>query len=178
MTQAHKIVVLGAMGAGKSTLVRTVASGGVVDTDVLNSDGGSPQLTTTTAMDYADLDLSNGDRLRLFGAPGQARFGFLWPVLLHGAAGVLLLVDATSDCLGEELQHYLQAVEAAAPSVPVVIGVTKYDLVGDDRMVACARRIAAHRRSLPMIPFDARSGRDGLRVIDVLASELGTAALA
>ena len=69
----HKIVVLGAMGAGKSTLVRALAGDRVVDTDVANTDSASDKLSTTVAMDYADIDLPNGDRLRLYGTPGQAR---------------------------------------------------------------------------------------------------------
>ena len=61
----HKIVVLGGMGSGKSTLVRAIAAGAVVDTDVPNSDrDGADKASTTVAMDYADIDLPNGDRLR------------------------------------------------------------------------------------------------------------------
>ena len=74
----HKVVILGAMGAGKSTLVRAVAGGTVIDTDVLNTDASSSKLATTVAMDYADVNLPNGDRLRLYGTPGQERFSFIW----------------------------------------------------------------------------------------------------
>lgn len=74
----HKVVVLGGMGSGKSTLVRSIAAGAVVDTDVANSDRlGADKASTTVALDYADIDLPNGERLRLYGTPGQQRFDFL-----------------------------------------------------------------------------------------------------
>ncbi|RYE99381.1 MAG: hypothetical protein EOO78_14385 [Oxalobacteraceae bacterium] len=92
----HKIVVLGSMGAGKSTLVRTLAQGRIVDTDVANTDSASDKLATTVAMDYADLDLPNGDRLRLYGTPGQQRFDFIWPILLQGASGWRVACEAAS----------------------------------------------------------------------------------
>ena len=84
----HKVVVLGGMGSGKSTLVRSIAAGAVIDTDVANSDRlGADKASTTVALDYADIDLPNGERLRLYGTPGQQRFDFLWPILLQGARG-------------------------------------------------------------------------------------------
>ena len=91
----HKVVVLGGMGSGKSTLVRSIAAGAVIDTDVANSDRlGADKASTTVALDYADIDLPNGERLRLYGTPGQQRFDFLWPILLQGARGAVLLLDA------------------------------------------------------------------------------------
>ena len=64
----HKVVVLGGMGSGKSTLVRSIAAGAVIDTDVANSDRvGADKASTTVALDYADIDLPNGERLRLYG---------------------------------------------------------------------------------------------------------------
>lgn len=101
----HKVVILGAMGAGKSTLVRAVAGGTVIDTDVLNTDASSSKLVTTVAMDYADVSLPNGDRLRLYGTPGQERFSFIWPVLLQGARGVVILADASSPDVAQEMER-------------------------------------------------------------------------
>ncbi|HBS61639.1 MAG TPA: GTPase, partial [Stenotrophomonas sp.] len=111
----HKIVVLGAMGSGKSTLVRAIAAGAVVDTDVRNSDRvGADKASTTVAMDYADIDLPNGDRLRLYGTPGQQRFDFLWPILLQGASGVVLLLDATDPAAATALGAYLDVLQQHA----------------------------------------------------------------
>jgi uncharacterized protein len=168
----HKIVVLGAMGAGKSTLVRALAGDRVVDTDVANTDGASDKLSTTVAMDYADIDLPNGDRLRLYGTPGQARFDFIWPVLLQGASGVLVLADATAPDLGVELDRYLLALREHAPDVAAAIGVSKLDLAPHADLDALATRAAEVLHALPVVPFDPRADVTVMMLMDVLMSEI------
>ena len=174
----YKVVVLGTMGCGKSTLVRAIAGRDVVDTDVANSDReGADKATTTVAMDYGDIDLPNGDRLRLYGTPGQRRFDFLWPILLQGASGVLLLVDATRVGDDDELDSYLQALEQHAAQVPAVIGVSHLDLAPGLDLDACAMRATCAGRWLPVVPVDARDREQGWSLMDVLMSEIETRAL-
>lgn len=166
----HKIVILGSMGAGKSTLVRTIASGHVVDTDVANTDSTSSKLATTVAMDYADVALPNGDRMRVFGTPGQDRFSFLWPILLEGAAGAVVLLDASGDAPGIALDHYLAALAEHAPRVPAVIGLTKCDLA--DPQIVPQMATQAHAAGLPLVPFDAREATEILMLMDVLMTQI------
>lgn len=170
----HKIVVLGAMGAGKSTLVRALAGERVVDTDVANTDASSDKRSTTVAMDYADIDLPNGDRLRLYGTPGQARFDFIWPVLLQGASGVLVLADASAPTVADELDRYLLALRDHAPDVPAAIGLSKLDLAPEADIDAIATRAADLLRALPVVPFDPRADTTVMLLMDVLMSEIET----
>lgn len=173
----HKIVVLGSMGAGKSTLVRTVAGGRVVDTDVANTDPGSDKPGTTVAMDYADLDLPNGDRMRLYGSPGQARFAFVWPILLTGASGIVVLVDATGADPGVEFDRYLAALREFAPWVPAVVGLTKSDLKPGGAIDACRDVLRRAGRNMPIVPMDARDDDQILMLMDVLMAEIETSGL-
>lgn len=168
----HKIVVLGSMGAGKSTLVRTVASGQVVDTDVHNTDGTADKLLTTVAMDYADMDLPNGDRLRLVGTPGQARFAFIWPVLLAGAAGVVVLIDGAADQALDHLDLYLDALEQHARKVPVVLGISRLDLKPDADLGPIHDRLAQRRMLMPVLPVDTRQADQIMLLMDILMSEI------
>lgn len=169
----HKIVVLGTMGCGKSTLVRAIATGAVVDTDVLNSDReGADKASTTVAMDYADIDLPNGDRLRLYGTPGQQRFDFLWPILLQGASGVVLLLDATRAAAVAELDAYLAVLKQHASQVPAVVGITRLDLAPQFDLEACSALAGWDARVLPVMPVDARDREQGLWLMDVLMSEM------
>jgi small GTP-binding protein len=170
----HKIVVLGAMGAGKSTLVRALAGDRVVDTDVANTDASSDKRSTTVAMDYADIDLPNGDRLRLYGTPGQARFDFIWPVLLQGASGVLVLADASAPTVVDELDRYLLALRDHAPDVPAAIGLSKLDLAPEADIDALATRATDLLRALPVVPFDPRADATVMLLMDVLMSEIET----
>ncbi|HAI47503.1 Miro-like protein [compost metagenome] len=174
----HKIVVLGSMGCGKSTLVRAIAAGAVIDTDVHNSDRqGADKASTTVAMDYADIDLPNGDRLRLYGTPGQQRFDFLWPILLQGASGVVLLLDATGAETADALDSYLAVLRQHAAQVPTVIGVSRLDLAPQFDLEACAARAGGDGRWLPVVPVDARDREQGLCLMDVLMSEMEAGAL-
>lgn len=174
----YKIVVLGSMGAGKSTLVRTVADGRIVDTDVDNTDALSPKLATTVAMDYADLALPNGDRMRLFGTPGQARFDFIWPILLEGAAGAVVLLDASGERAGDELARYLDVLAAHAPAVPAAIGLTRVDRVDEATLQPLLSDAQAHARGMPVVPIDAREAGQILMLMDVLMSLIEAHALA
>ncbi len=49
--------------------------------------------TTTVAMDFGRLTLSERLVLYLFGTPGQQRFVQVWEDMSRGALGALVLVD-------------------------------------------------------------------------------------
>lgn len=167
----HKIVVLGPMGAGKSTLVRAIGGGHHVDTDVRNTDTLSSKVATTVAMDYADLALPNGDRLRVFGTPGQQRFDFIWPILLEGASAAVILLDATQRNPSDALQPYLDALAEYADGLPVVVGLTRCDQVASAAVEACSQNARLRQRLLPVIPVDARCQDDVMLLMDVLMGE-------
>lgn len=173
----HKIVILGSMGSGKSTLVRAIAGAGVIDTEVANTDPGSSKAATTVAMDYADVDLPDGDRLRLYGTPGQARFDFIWPILLEGARGAVVLVDASCDDATAQLGGYLDVLDAHARGVPAVIGLSKLDLCAEAGPAAVMAWLEQRRRVLPVVPVDPREGAHILLLMDVLMSEIESSEL-
>ncbi|MCW5581615.1 MAG: ATP/GTP-binding protein [Luteimonas sp.] len=173
----HKIVVLGSMGAGKSTLVRAIAGANVVDTEVANTDPTSPKAATTVAMDYADVDLPNGDRLRLYGSPGQARFDFIWPILLEGARGAVVLVDASLDDAPAHLASYLDVLDAHAAATPVVLGLSKLDLVPGCDPGTFLDLLDRRGRVLPVVPVDTRERAQILLLMDVLMGEIESSEL-
>nr|KAJ9619732.1 hypothetical protein H2204_012493 [Knufia peltigerae] len=144
------------MGSGKSTLVRSIAAGAVVDTDVANSDrAGADKASTTVALDYADIDLPNGERLRLYGTPGQQRFDFLWPILLQGARGAVLLLDARRAGVAAELDAYLQVLRPFGPALALVVAVTHLDQVPAAALDDWAERARLDGQPLPLLAVDA-----------------------
>lgn len=174
----HKVVVLGGMGSGKSTLVRSIAAGAVVDTDVANSDrDGADKASTTVALDYADIDLPNGERLRLYGTPGQQRFDFLWPILLQGARGAVLLLDARRATVADEMDTYLQALQPFGAALALVVAVTHLDQAPASALDDCAARAQLDGQPLPLLGLDARDRQHGLLLMDVLMSEMEARAL-
>lgn len=174
----YKIVVLGTMGAGKSTAIAALADGHVVNTDVANTDARSDKRSTTVAMDYADVNLPNGDRLRIFGTPGQERFSFIWPILLEGASGAVVMVDASAPSALEDLERYLQVLQEHAPGVPAVIGLSKIDLATELDPELYYERLRLRDLKLAIVPVDARDAEQMFDVLDVLISEIEAADLA
>ncbi len=119
-----KVVVSGPVGAGKSTLIRTLSETEIVDTDARASEAIGKELTTV-AMDYGTLRL-DGQLLYLFGTPGQERFDFMWDVLTEGALGMVLLVRGDRPQDFPQARRQLDYLLSQRP-VPYVVGVTRQD---------------------------------------------------
>ncbi|WKX74450.1 ATP/GTP-binding protein [Streptomyces sp. XD-27] len=97
-----KIVIAGAFGVGKTTLVQTVSETRPLHTEEVMTRAGElvddlhgirDKTGTTVALDFGRRTLPGDLVLYLFGAPGQRRFLRLWQEIAHGALGVLVLVD-------------------------------------------------------------------------------------
>jgi signal recognition particle receptor subunit beta len=106
---AHKILIAGGFGAGKTTLVSAISEVRPLLTEEPLSTAstahdnlrGLPNKTTTTvALDFGRITISESLVLYLFGVPGQERFWFMWDELAYGALGAVVLADVRrlDDC--------------------------------------------------------------------------------
>ncbi|NUP52662.1 MAG: ATP-binding protein [Catenulispora sp.] len=95
---ALKVAVVGPVGVGKTTLVTSVSEIRPLTTEeYMTGDAdrarGVDKDSTTVAMDFGRISISERLVLYLFGTPGQERFWFLWDGLVNGALGAVVLVD-------------------------------------------------------------------------------------
>lgn len=174
----HKIVVMGPLGAGKSTLVQTLTQGKAVVTEARNTDPAVAKKYTTVAMDYGDIDLPGGDRLRLYGSPGQARFSYLWPILLAGAEGAIVLVDGSADVDTTLAGQHLKAIAERAPDLPVVIGITKCGGTSDPVLPEWRHWLQQHAPHVPALLLDPRDMGQAVTAMDLLMSQIECNAMA
>jgi uncharacterized protein len=100
VAKSVKVLVVGAFGVGKTTLIRAVSEIPMLSTEetITTASVGvdrakDAKSTTTVAMDFGRVTVGRDIALYLFGTPGQRRFWDLWEGLAEGAVGVLVLVD-------------------------------------------------------------------------------------
>jgi len=168
----YKILFTGTMGAGKTTAIGAVSETPPVVTDVVSTDPSHGKSHTTVGLDFGQLTLPSGDRVRLFGTPGQARFDFLWKILVKNALGLIILVDNSRPAPLTDLKVYLDGFTDELGQLPCVVGVGR--LPGhpkpglDDYLDEMARRNLV----LPVLEVDVRQRADVVLLIDTLLAQL------
>lgn len=158
------VLFIGPVGSGKTQAIASVSEIDVVDTDVCATDETlAIKSHTTVAMDVGTVHLGDRDKLRLYGAPGQSRFDFMWDILLDQSHAVVLLLNHGNLDPLADLGFYLEALEARLTwrTVPLVIGVTHTDLTPDTSLHPYQRWLDQHPCHFaqgipPVLRLDAR----------------------
>ena len=125
-----RLVVTGPVGAGKSTFIRSVSEIEVVDTDRRATDEVMDmKQKTTVALDFGRLQFGPHHALHLYGTPGQARFDFMWDILIRRAHAYIMLVAAHRPHEFRYARRMLTFMEQRT-TAPLVLGLTHCDQPG------------------------------------------------
>lgn len=171
-----KILVAGHFGAGKTTLVHGLSQIEPVSTEEIMTTAGADvdstdlplKTTTTVAMDFGRLHLSDDLVLYLFGAPGQPRFFEVLKGLAEGALGALVLVDTRR--LGDTFA-FIDVVEEL--QLPYTVAVNAFDgapVIPDQRL----REVMDLEDGTPLVTCDARDRSSSRRALIALIEHLLT----
>ncbi|RGD56973.1 ATP-binding protein [Kitasatospora xanthocidica] len=159
VTTAVKVVVVGGFGVGKTTLVSAVSEIRPLTTEETMTQAGvgvddptgvEQKTSTTVAMDFGRISISDRLVLYVFGTPGQERFWFLWNGLFEGALGAVVLVDTrrlevSFEVIGRLEERGVPFVVAVnsfpeAPAVPLDELRSALDLPSEVPIVSCDAR--------------------------------------
>lgn len=168
----YKILFTGTMGAGKTTAIGAISDKPPIITDVHNSDTSVQKERTTVGLDFGEFRLDNGDRVRLFGTPGQNRFDFLWEILARNALGLIILSDNSRPDPLADLGMYLDGFAKQLDTLPCAIGVGRLDTHPSPSLDDYVEALSQRNRIFPVLEVDVRQRGDVALLIDTLLFQI------
>jgi signal recognition particle receptor subunit beta len=156
-----KIVIVGNVGSGKSTAVRTVSEVPVIGTEAKATEMVAlrHKETTTVSMEYGIAHI-NSTKLHIYGTPGQQRFDFMVEILCTGAKGMVMLIDHGCNNPLDNLIYYLKHHQDFLSKNPGIIGITHFDNNNNISVTDYQAHIRQHGYSCPAMAVDAREKQD------------------
>jgi len=168
----HKILFSGTTGAGKTTAISRVSEVAILTTEVKNTDLSVSKNTTTVGLDYGELTLDNGDKLRLYGTPGQKRFDFMWEILSRGALGLIILIDNRSSDPLADLDMYLDGFERLIDAEACVVAVGRMETHPEPGIERFIAHLDARGILCPVVPVDVRETSQVVELLELLMLQL------
>ncbi|MFI3188458.1 GTP-binding protein [Crenothrix sp. D3] len=157
----YKIIFTGPVGAGKTTAINSISDLPPIKTDAAASDmTKSKKSATTVAMDYGVMNLPGGEKLHLYGTPGQERFDFMWDILVTGGIGLVLLLDNTRADPFVDMKFFLDAFSTFIGDTAVAVGVTQMDVSAKPTIDDYQVQLSGVGLKLPVFAVDARVRND------------------
>jgi signal recognition particle receptor subunit beta len=167
---AVKILVIGHFGVGKTTFVSTLSEIRPLHTEevmtqassqVDSLEGVSTKTTTTVALDFGRITVSDTLVLYLFGTPGQQRFSQMWEDMIQGSMGAVVLVDPARLLQSFDILDLLEQY-----GVPYAVAVNVFD----DTLQHTEEELRQAMDLLPEIPLTICDARERHSAVEPLRS--------
>ncbi|MGZ4998850.1 MAG: GTP-binding protein [Methylomonas sp.] len=169
----YKIIFTGPVGAGKTTAINAISDSPPIKTDAAASDmTKNRKASTTVAMDYGVMNLPGGEKIHLYGTPGQERFDFMWDILTTGGIGLILLLDNTRADPFQDMKFFLDAFGKFINTTSVAIGVTQMDLSSKPTINDYHEQLKNFGLKPPVFEVDAREKNDVSLLVQALMYSL------
>ncbi|WP_394754529.1 ATP/GTP-binding protein [Crenothrix sp.] len=157
----YKIIFTGPVGSGKTTAIAAISDMLPISTDVAASDMTKVRkATTTVALDYGQIQVEGGEKIHLYGTPGQERFDFMWDILKTGGIGLILLIDTTRPDPFKDMRFFLDSFRTFIDDTGVAIGVTQMDLDNRFSIADYCTQLKTLNLNPPVFSVDARVKKD------------------
>jgi len=157
----YKIIFTGPVGAGKTTAISAISDEPPVSTDAAATDMTKERKkSTTVAMDYGIMNLAGGEKIHLYGTPGQERFDFMWDILTTGGIGLVLLLDNTRNDPFQDMKFFIESFRDFIDDTKLVIGITQMDLSQTPSIKDYHEEINKYNLNPPIFTIDGREKED------------------
>lgn len=126
MPNEVKVIITGHFSAGKTQFIKTLTNS-MVSTEVPITDKNemAEKNLTTVALDYGTIEI-DGQKVHLFGTPGQERFDFMLDILSKDFDAVIILLDSTNRKGIEDTKKFIDYF--IQHKKPIIIACNKQDL--------------------------------------------------
>ncbi|MBL4660499.1 MAG: 50S ribosome-binding GTPase, partial [Alcanivoracaceae bacterium] len=129
MDTTLKVVLLGTPNSGKTTAITSASTSKILTSEVRTTDSITLlKEQTTIGIDYGECQFDNGNRLRLYGTPGQERYSYVQLQTVAGADIYIILIDLSSTAPFAEFMYYKKIIESTGNDDALrVVAFTHYD---------------------------------------------------
>ncbi len=167
-----RIVLLGPMGIGKTTAIRTLCGSLAIDCDAPNLDKLThPKATTTVGLDFGEIRLDDHETLQIYGCPGQERYDFVREWALSLAFAAIVMVDIHAPQAMEQTVALIQQSFRAPNVHSVMVLVARPASAAQQEMFTV--RLSSHADcAVPVLSADPRNPAQMLDTLDIVAAML------